>query len=234
MQDGRDRTLGPKECSNQIATVLINSRCPPSISTQKVSRSCLKNVAQSPHRDEHHVTASSVQFPAIEVALFVPIHFVFSTLRPLFSQCHMETLHLLQHRCCAATKRCLRRHRFNVFQEERQRLWRHVWKTRDLPSACHHSQFPCHSRCQAHLQFHPRGPRILLLHTLTSQRKSTKSDKESAVDTQSVDPFQFDHHEFHNLVRFSSKQSKLRRMFRSSLPCSHETLQRSARGSDLE
>ena len=37
-----------------IATVLINSRCSPSTSTHKVSRSCLKNVAQSPHRDEHH------------------------------------------------------------------------------------------------------------------------------------------------------------------------------------
>ena len=42
--------------------------------------------------------------------------------RPLFSQCHMETLHLLHHRCCAATKRCVRRHHFTVFQEERQRL----------------------------------------------------------------------------------------------------------------
>ena len=29
-------------------------------------------------------------------------------------------------------------------------------------------------------------------HTLTSQRKLTKSDKESAVDTQSADPFRFD------------------------------------------
>ena len=37
-----------------IATVLINSRCSPSTSTQKVSRSCLEDVAQSPHRDEHH------------------------------------------------------------------------------------------------------------------------------------------------------------------------------------
>ena len=36
-----------------IATVLINSRCSSSISTQMVSRSCLKNVALSPHRDEH-------------------------------------------------------------------------------------------------------------------------------------------------------------------------------------
>ena len=35
--------------------------------------------------------------------------------RPLFSQCLMETLHLLHHRCSAATKRCLRRHHFSVF-----------------------------------------------------------------------------------------------------------------------
>ena len=34
---------------------------------------------------------------------------------PLFSQCHMKTLHLLHHRCFAATKRCLGRHHFNVF-----------------------------------------------------------------------------------------------------------------------
>ena len=36
-----------------IATFLINARCSPSTSAQKVSRSCLKIVAQSPHRDEH-------------------------------------------------------------------------------------------------------------------------------------------------------------------------------------
>ena len=55
-----------------------------------------------------------------------------------------------------------------------------------MPSGSHHSQFLCHIRCPAHLQFHPRCPRILLLHTLTSQRKLTNSDKDSAVDTQSV------------------------------------------------
>ena len=46
-QDPRNERL-----LQSIATVLINSRC--SRSTQKVSRSCLKNVAQSRHPDEHH------------------------------------------------------------------------------------------------------------------------------------------------------------------------------------
>ena len=59
-------------------------------------------------------------------------------------------------------------------------------ETRALPGPSHHSQFLCHIRCPAHLQYHPRCPRILLLHTLTSQRKLTESDKDSAVDTQSV------------------------------------------------
>ena len=36
-----------------IATVLSNSRCLSAASVQKASGSCLKNVAQSPHHDEH-------------------------------------------------------------------------------------------------------------------------------------------------------------------------------------
>ena len=36
-----------------IATVLINSRCLSAASVQKASGSCLKNVVQSPHLDEH-------------------------------------------------------------------------------------------------------------------------------------------------------------------------------------
>ena len=67
-----------------------------------------------------------------------------------------------------------------------------MWKTRKLLNLRHHSQFLSHFRCPAHLQFHPRCPRILLIHTLTSQRKLTKVTQKSAVDTQSDDPFQFD------------------------------------------
>ena len=75
-----------------------------------------------------------------------------------------------------------------------------VWKTRNLLSL-HHPQFLCHIRCPAHLQFHPRCPRILLLrtptqilllHTFSVPTQSDESDKESAVETvetQSDDPF---------------------------------------------
>ena len=48
-------------------------------------------------------------------------------------------------------------------------------------SPCHHSQFPCRIRCPAHLKFHPRCPRILLLHTPTSQRKLTKVTRNQQV-----------------------------------------------------
>ena len=121
-QDPRNERL-----LQSIATVLINSRC-----TQKVSRSCLNYVALRHIEMNINVTASSVQFPATEVALYVPIQFathetlctrcVFNVETPFSASVHMETLHLLHHRCGAATKRCLRRHWFNVFQEERQRL----------------------------------------------------------------------------------------------------------------
>ena len=47
-QDPRTESL-----LRSIATVSINSRCSPSTCVQKVSGSCLKNVAQLPHRDEH-------------------------------------------------------------------------------------------------------------------------------------------------------------------------------------
>ena len=52
------------------ATVLINSRCSPSASAQKVSGLCLKNVAQPPHRDEHPrhcFVAKQVSIAAYEI-----------------------------------------------------------------------------------------------------------------------------------------------------------------------
>ena len=54
-----------------------------------------------------------------------------------------------------------------------------------------HSQFLCHIQCPARLQFHPRCPRILLLHTSTIQRKLMRVTRNQQL-TQSDDPFQFD------------------------------------------
>ena len=56
-----------------IATVLINSRCFSSACAQKVSRSCLKNVAQLPHQDEHqrHCLVCSVPCDRCCVACFI-------------------------------------------------------------------------------------------------------------------------------------------------------------------
>ena len=91
---------------------MINSRCSPSISTQKVFRSCMKNVALSPHRDEHHRRCFVCSIPcdrsraACSDAVRHPRNAMhemcFQRSDPFFSQCHMETLHLLHHRCCAA------------------------------------------------------------------------------------------------------------------------------------
>ena len=46
-----------------IATVLINSLCSPLTGAQNVSRSCLKNVAQLPNRDEHQRHFFACSFP---------------------------------------------------------------------------------------------------------------------------------------------------------------------------
>ena len=58
-----------------IARVLIKSRCSPSVSAQKVFGSCLKNVAQPPHRDEYprHCFVCSVPSDRRCVACFHPV-----------------------------------------------------------------------------------------------------------------------------------------------------------------
>ena len=58
-----------------IATVLINSRCLSAASVQKSSRSCLKNVAQLPHHDEHprHCLVCSVPSDRCCVACSHPV-----------------------------------------------------------------------------------------------------------------------------------------------------------------
>ena len=87
-----------------------------------------------------------------------------------------------------------------------------MWKTRRLPNLRHHSQFLSHVPCPARLQFHPRCPRISVVTTevpstllpdpvvahshadpvVAHDHVPTQFDEESAVDTQSDDPFQFD------------------------------------------
>ena len=69
-QDPRNERL-----LQSIATVLIKSRCSPSIRTQKVSRSCLTNVALSPHRDEHqrHCLVCSISCDRSRAACSDPV-----------------------------------------------------------------------------------------------------------------------------------------------------------------
>ena len=74
-----------------IATVLINSSCLSAASVQKASRSCLKNVAQLPHHDEHPRHCFVCSVPS-DVASHVLIQF--ATIAPTrpFAQGVFSTL----------------------------------------------------------------------------------------------------------------------------------------------
>ena len=129
-----------------IATVLINSRCSPSI-----PRSCLKNVALSPHRDEHqrHCLVCSIPCDRSRAvssdAVCHPrnaLHqMCFQRSDPLFSQCHMETFApvapplLRSHKAMPSTPpvQCFP-------GGEPASLTTRV-EARDLPSPSHHSQY---------------------------------------------------------------------------------------------
>ena len=113
-----------------IATVLINSRCFSAASVQKASGSCLKNVAQSPHQDEHtrHCFVCSVPSDRCCVACSHPVCHVCShkTLctKCVFNvdnknSCSNASSSLVESDCVSAE--------VNIVEEE-QNMWRRIKK----------------------------------------------------------------------------------------------------------
>ena len=113
-----------------IATVLINSRCLSAASVQKASGSCLKNVAQLSHRDEHprYCLICSVPSDRCCVACFHPVchdcsHETLCT-RCVFdvddkNSCSNASSSLVESDCVSAE--------VNIVEEE-QNMWRRVKK----------------------------------------------------------------------------------------------------------
>ena len=113
-----------------IATVLIDSRCSPLARARKASGSCLKNVAQSQHRDEHprHCLVCSVLSDRCCVACFHPAchdcsHKTLCT-RCVFNvdnknSCSNASSSLVESDCVSAE--------VNIVEEE-QNMWRRIKK----------------------------------------------------------------------------------------------------------
>ena len=119
---------GSRSTRNSIRTISVHRRCH-LVVTCKLQKIC-SWTSMNNHRNAHGThpaaalnsltsTISMSLCKELETSVF-RCQELLSNLcqlrRHLFSQCHMETLHLRHHSC-----RFFQRHHFNVFQEERLR-----------------------------------------------------------------------------------------------------------------
>ena len=148
------------------------------------------------------VTALSVQFPATEVVLFVPIQF--ATHETLCTRCvfNVETPFSVSATwkrctCCTTVASQTRSDAFDaigsMFSRRNDSACDATCGKLEICRARAIILSPLITSYAQHICFSIHVARgSCCWHTLTSQRKLTKSDKEAAVDTQSVDPLQFD------------------------------------------